>query len=316
MYNNINLNSNNNNNNYSQSSHSNNNNFSSSNTIIKKKEKDKEKENNLANTNTPSNKTSVSNTFETIIDNTNQNQIKEDDFLITKIEENRGSFIVPSNKEDNGENLRISVIEKVNNSNSLITKKDPSKPSYNPIIVLKSHFDCVRGIYVTSDSKYIVTVGEDMVVNTWDFKKSLYQNKEYFETYCSFRSHRKPILSICGNHQKSFNNGYSFYTAGTDGNIFHWKLSEAMNDKYDCEYDKVLSNSLCLSWKAHTDSIWHLSHHSTEVIFILIKNILSSLSSDGIVKIWKGFSEEFYNKNSKFPYNFKVFLMIQNSNRY
>ena len=257
MYNNINVNSNNMFTQH-QTSFSTINNYSSSG-LLKKKEE----EINPINTNAKSLE-SFSNNLETIVDKSTQNQKINKDFLSNKHDQKLNSIISPI-KEEIQENLRISFVEKLN-TNHLITKKDPSKPSYNPIIVLKSHFDSVRELYITPDSKYIVSVGEDLLVNVWDFKKSLNHNKEYFETYCTMRGHKKPIFSITGNRQKIFSNGFSIYTGGSDGIIMHRRIIENLKDKNEYGNEEMMKNSLAYSWRGHQDSIWQLSHHVSEVI--------------------------------------------------
>ena len=84
---------------------------------------------------------------------------------------------------------------------------------------LKSHLDAVRDIYNTPDLKYLVTVGDDRIINIWDLKKSLHMNREVYDPYLSLRGHKDNIISITGpedNSKKSNDNNYSFYTGGHD----------------------------------------------------------------------------------------------------
>ena len=264
MYNKINLNSKNNNFIHDQNSYFTIKNHKSPNYIYKKKEKEITPIHNNS-----ISKESIFNTFETVIEKCTPNQKLNDDLILFK-DDKFCSFIMPSIKEEITENLRISFIEKVN-SNHLITKKDPSKTIYNPIIVLKSHFDSVRELYVTPDSKFIVTVGDDMLINAWDFKKSLLHNKEYLDTYCNIRIHKNPIFTITGNNQKLHNNGYSLYSGASDGMIMYCRIIDKLNDKYDYGNEDFLNSSLPISWKGHQDSIWQLSHHPSEVNIIVIR---------------------------------------------
>ena len=93
---------------------------------------------------------------------------------------NRNSVLISQNKSNFSEmnnDLRKSI-------QSTTSFQSQSYKMYsNPFLVLKSHLDSVREIYLTPDKKSLISVGEDMLINFWDFKKALKQGKENVEPY-------------------------------------------------------------------------------------------------------------------------------------
>ncbi len=133
-------------------------------------------------------------------------------------EENRLSFIHQplsqrQSESNDDHNTRISV-------DNFRTPKasSTSKLSYNPITVLKSHFDSVREIALSQDRKYLISVSEDMLINLWDLKKKIKTSKEVFEPDLTLRGHTKPIFSLASRHNDPYNN-ISFFTGGNEVNI-------------------------------------------------------------------------------------------------
>ena len=165
-------------------------------------------------------------------------------------------------------------------ANSINSANFTTKMTYNPFLVLKSHFDSVRDIYLSPDKKNLVSVGEDMIINFWDFKKAIRQNKENIEPYLSLRSHTTPIFTLTG-ARETHQNDENIYTSGVDGIIRCTKVPSPTLDKNQ-RFEDTLSEICPQTWRAHQDMIWDLNYHPSE-------NIMSSLSSDGSVKIIKGY---------------------------
>jgi WD40 repeat protein len=192
---------------------------------------------------------------------------------------NRNSVnFTPKSKED--QNLRKSM------NNLGVSKNQSSKISYNPFLVIKSHLDAVREFYLTPDKKTLVSVGEDMLINFWDFKKAVKNSKENFEPYLTLRTHTTPIFTLTGPknlnnlpHENCENN-YNIFTSGMDGVIRSTRIPSINLDKNLATYEEI--SELCHTpWRAHQDMIWDLNYHPFE-------NLMSSVSSDGTVKIFKG----------------------------
>lgn len=130
-------------------------------------------------------------------------------------EENRLSFIYQPltqrhSESDNDFNTRESV------DNFKTPKASSStKLSYNPITVLKSHFDSVREITLSQDRRYLISVSDDMLVNLWEFKKSIKTSKEVYEPDMTLRGHTKPIFSLSSRYNDPYNS-ISFFTGGSE----------------------------------------------------------------------------------------------------
>jgi WD40 repeat protein len=134
-------------------------------------------------------------------------------------EENRLSFI--------HQPLSQRQSESINEHNTIISvdkfstpkASSSSKLSCNPITVLKSHFDSVREIALSQDRKYLISVSEDMLINLWDFKKTIKTSKEVFEPFLTLRGHTKPIFSLASRHNDPYNN-ISFFTGGNEVDLY------------------------------------------------------------------------------------------------
>jgi striatin 1/3/4 len=166
-------------------------------------------------------------------------------------------------------------------ANSFNSMNSSPKMSYNPFLVLKSHFDSVREIYLSPDKNHLISVGEDMVINFWDFKKAIKQIKENHEPYLSLRSHTTPIFTLTGPTEIHHGNDVNIYTSGMDGVIRCTKIPKLNFEKNKC-FDDTLTEICLQPWRAHQDMIWDLNYHP-------IENIMSSVSSDGSVKIFRGY---------------------------
>jgi len=224
-----------------------------------------------------SNEKIISDTIEMISDRSNTKKLSQ----LTKNNQ------MISDKND----LRKSVAP-LYSTNSYKTFLD--KSSHNPICVLKSHFDSVRNVYLSPDQQTLVSVGEDMLINYWDFQKSFIPSKENLEPYFTIRTHTTPIFNMTGpKFKNSSNDSYTVYSSGIDGVI-------RCNRIFSADYDRSLSSeeihakATLHPWRAHQDMIWHLDCHPS-------LSILSSLSSDGTVKIFKTYeetnSDKFYYSN-------------------
>ncbi len=182
-------------------------------------------------------------------------------------------------------------VNSLNSISSINSLRNSSKLSYNPFLVLKSHFDAVREIYLSPDKKNLVSVGEDMLINFWDFKKVIKHSKETnIEPYLTVRSHNTPVFTLTGPEKSESHlnsNSLNLYTSGMDGVIRPTKLPSQIMDKYQ-PVDEVLSEvNVNQPWRAHQDMIWNLNYHHTE-------NFMSSVSSDGTVKIFRGYEDSNY----------------------
>ena len=158
-----------------------------------------------------------------------------------------------------------------------------------PICVLKFHLDSVRGIYVDPFQKVLTSVSEDRTLALWDLEKILKFHKEE-EPFLVFRIHTTPIFTITGLQNKNIIgnclNNASVYTSGTDGVIRGVQIPSV--DKMESEEN--LNKYTLLPWRVHQDMIWQLNYHPTNFL-------LSSVSSDGTVKIFKTY--ELYEENNK-----------------
>jgi WD40 repeat protein len=164
------------------------------------------------------------------------------------------------------------------NDTPLYARKDNGRQAHNPIQVLKSHFDAVREVYLTPDRKTLVSISEDMLINFWDFQNSFkYEN---IEPYCSVRTHTTPIFTLTGS--PFFQKYYNVYTSGIDGVIRSIQIPENYNSKYRSSEDINIK----APWRAHQDMIWRLDYSPFD-------NFISSLSTDGTVKIFKANEECF-----------------------
>jgi striatin 1/3/4 len=193
--------------------------------------------------------------------------------------------------------LQNSIVTHKDDMRSSVTSKNfgQSKSSYNPFLVLKNHLDSVRQIYISPDSGVLVSVGEDTLINYWDIKKIIKNNKEVCEPFFTQRIHTTPIFTLSGpeyfnyhsNEISENNHPCYIYTSGMDGVIRSTKLIEENLDP------NSVNLNLSTNWRAHQDMIWDLNHHPQE-------NFLCSLSSDGTVKISKGCEEKNVNITSSY----------------
>lgn len=178
--------------------------------------------------------------------------------------------------------VRKSVNERPFYSKSNFNNMNP-KLAYNPLIVLKNHLDSVRQVYLTPDKDVLVSIGEDMLINFWDIRKALKITKDNFEPFLTLRYHTSPIFSLTGPSQENSNKPASIFTSGMDGVIRSNKVPSSSFDKNNSVED-ISEEIVQTPWRANQDMIWQLEHHYSE-------NLISSVSSDGSVKIFKGYED-------------------------
>ena len=191
-----------------------------------------------------------------------------------------------SNKSNISSQSRSSIIfqPQTQKRSSSSLNSSNSKYAYNPISVLKFHLDTVRNVYIDPNNKILTSVSEDTCICFWDLERILkYNYKENPEPFLTFRIHTTPIFTLTG-PKKNFelNNVYS---SGIDGVIRVVNFPNLNCNNCDDVINKYTLNP----WRAHQDMIWELNYHP-------FNSLLSSVSSDGTVKIFKTYEE---NKNNK-----------------
>ena len=170
-----------------------------------------------------------------------------------------------------------SKIEGFSSANSLSSKRSGGRNG--PQSVLKFHLDSVRGIYIDPFQKVLTSVSEDKTIALWDLEKILkHQTDE--EPFLVFRIHTTPIFTVTGASNKKiigdYLNNVSVYSSGSDGVIRGIKIPNINTPNSE----ENLNKYTLLSWRVHQDMIWQLNYHPSNFL-------LSSVSSDGTVKIFK-----------------------------
>ena len=195
-----------------------------------------------------------------------------------------------SNKSNISNLSRSSIIfqPQTQKKSSSSLNSSNSKYAYNPISVLKFHLDTVRDIYIDPNNKILTSVSEDTCLCFWDLERILkYNYKENPEPFLTFRIHTTPIFTLTG-PKKFFNSNMNVYSSGIDGVIRTINFPPLNSNNNDDIINKYTLNP----WRAHQDMIWELNYHPSN-------NLLSSVSSDGTVKIFKTYEENKININDK-----------------
>ena len=195
-----------------------------------------------------------------------------------------------SNKSNISNLSRSSIIfqPQTQKKSSSSLNSSNSKYAYNPISVLKFHLDTVRDIYIDPNNKILTSVSEDTCLCFWDLERILkYYYKENPEPFLTFRIHTTPIFTLTG-PKKFFNSNMNVYSSGIDGVIRTINFPPLNSNNNDDIINKYSLNP----WRAHQDMIWELNYHPSN-------NLLSSVSSDGTVKIFKTYEENKININDK-----------------
>ncbi|CAG9334003.1 unnamed protein product [Blepharisma stoltei] len=159
-------------------------------------------------------------------------------------------------------------------SSSIIEEK--SKRLWELKATLKSHMDGVRSVYFAPKNGILATSSEDCVIKLWDISNYESLNESsFFEPYFTLRGHKGPIFCSTGNQ---IGNEQMLYTAGKEGNIRVWDLRPSNEiDTYSPGPDR----GCCVGvWASHNEPVWDLQHHPVD-------NLLLSVSSDGVTKLWK-----------------------------
>ena len=179
-------------------------------------------------------------------------------------------------------------IDGFSSANSLSSKRSGSRNG--PQSVLKFHLDAVRGIYIDPFQKVLTSISEDKTIALWDLEKILKHYKDE-EPFLVFRIHTTPIFTIAGATNKKiigdYLNNVSVYSSGSDGVIRGIKIPSTNVPNTE----ENLNKYTLLSWRVHQDMIWQLNYHPSNFL-------LSSVSSDGTVKIFKTY--ELYEENNIF----------------
>jgi striatin 1/3/4 len=184
-----------------------------------------------------------------------------------------------------------SKIDAFSSANSLNSKRSGGRSG--PQSVLKFHLDSVRGIYIDPFSRVLTSVSEDKTMALWDLEKILKQQKDE-DPFMVFRIHTTPIFTVTGATNKNiigdYINNVSVYSSGSDGVIRGIKIP----NKNIPNSEENLNKYTLLSWRVHQDMIWQLNYHPSNFL-------LSSVSSDGTVKIFKTY--ELYEEKNIFEEN-------------
>ena len=208
------------------------------------------------------------------MNNSNSNTAIKDDSL------SRSSIIFQPHRDFKSSSNNLN-----NSSNS-----SSSKYLYNPIAVLKYHLDTVRDVYIEPNHKILTSVSEDKCLCFWDLEKFLKHYKDNPEPFITFRIHTTPIFTLTG-PRKVNDQSMSVYSSGVDGVI----RSVIIPDVKISNSEESLNKNTQLPWRAHQDMIWQLNYHPR-------CSLMSSVSSDGTVKIFKAYetdtSKHFYSYDS------------------
>jgi len=193
-------------------------------------------------------------------------------------------------------------LEGFSSPNSFSSKRSGGRSG--PIAVLKFHLDSVRGIYIDPYQKVLTSVSEDKTMALWDIEKILKYSK-IEEPYIVFRMHTTPIFSVSGPRNKilidNYLNNVSVYSSGSDGVIRGFQIPSINTQNTE----ENLNKYTLLSWRVHQDMIWQLNYHPSNFL-------LSSVSSDGSVKIFKTY-ELYEEKNMNNNYDEKSIKKAKNS---
>jgi len=181
-----------------------------------------------------------------------------------------------------------SKIEGFSSANSMSSKRSGGRNG--PASVLKFHLDSVRGIYIDPFQKVLTSVSEDKTMALWDLEKISKHPKDE-EPYLVFRIHTTPIFTVTGASNKNiigdYLNNVSVYSSGSDGVIRGIKIPNVNTPNTE----ENMNKHTLLSWRVHQDMIWQLNYHPSNFL-------LSSVSSDGTVKIFKTY--ELYEEKNIF----------------
>ena len=181
-----------------------------------------------------------------------------------------------------------SKIDGFSSANSMSSKRSGGRNG--PASVLKFHLDSVRGIYIDPFQKVLTSVSEDKTMALWDLEKILKHPKDE-EPYLVFRIHTTPIFTVNGASNKKiigdYLNSVSVYSSGSDGVIRGIKIPSINTPNTE----ENMNKHTLLSWRVHQDMIWQLNYHPSNFL-------LSSVSSDGTVKIFKTY--ELYEEKNIF----------------
>ena len=181
-----------------------------------------------------------------------------------------------------------SKIDGFSSANSMSSKRSGGRNG--PASVLKFHLDSVRGIYIDPFQKVLTSVSEDKTIALWDLEKILKHPKDE-EPYLVFRIHTTPIFTVTGASNKNiigdYLNNVSVYSSGSDGVIRGIKIPSVNTPNSE----ENMNKHTLLSWRVHQDMIWQLNYHPSNFL-------LSSVSSDGTVKIFKTY--ELYEEKNIF----------------
>ena len=184
-----------------------------------------------------------------------------------------------------------SKIDCFSSANSLNSKRSGGRNG--PQSVLKFHLDSVRGIYIDPFQRVLTSVSEDKTMALWDLEKILKHQKDE-DPFLVFRIHTTPIFSVTGANNKNiigdYLNNVSVYSSGSDGVIRGIKIPNINTPNNE----ENLNKYTLLSWRVHQDMIWQLNYHPSNFL-------LSSVSSDGTVKIFKTY--ELYEEKNVFEEN-------------
>jgi striatin 1/3/4 len=140
--------------------------------------------------------------------------------------------------------------------------------------------DSVRGLAYFDTEQILASVSEDCLVKLWDIKDIKKNfNAEAIEPYFTLRGHTAPVFAICKN------NGLSkekyIYTAGEEGQIRVWEVPLSSQI---LPYGKTEGRNFCIGvWKGHTETIWDLAFHPTNVFSH--QYITQNLGSFGLCRL-------------------------------
>lgn len=207
--------------------------------------------------------TTTNNSSYILENSTNSNKTQETMININNLYANKSSL--NNSLRDSIQSLQFNMSI---NSNS---------PKSSPFIVYKHHLDSVRVLDFVNNSKFLVSAGDDMVINLWSLMKNNEVSKEIKEPYISLRGHNNPIHTLTSKEN-------TFFSSGIDGIIKSWRVPE----RY-LSTDSNLSNNLyssdsslfqVASWQGSSEMIWSMKIYKGN------KDFLATASADGVIRIW------------------------------